>query len=184
MRLVPLYMYWAPRFKLSLVPAVVVLGGLVAWGAPQLIASRRSTRWLILALVGCQLAVATSVGMVDGGPSGLARPYRDLAASDYIGAVDRVTSAREFLTSYPQLIPSLPVHCQTHPPGAVLFLWIVAQLFGPGPMPAALATILTASLAVPAVYLLARRVLDERRARLAPRAWTPSLPCRSSGPAT
>jgi len=166
-RLVPLYMHWAPRFKLSLAPAAVALCALVAWFAPRLVTARWPRWLLIVALVAADLAVVMSVGMVDGGPNRLARPYQDLVATDYIGAVDRVSSPRAFLAEYPQLIPSLPMHCQTHPPGAVLFLWTAARLLGPGPMPAALATIVIASLAVPAVFLLARRVLDEQRACLA-----------------
>ncbi|HEY5310974.1 MAG TPA: glycosyltransferase family 39 protein [Pirellulales bacterium] len=164
----PLYMYWAPRFKLSCLPAIAVLAGLVGWLAPWLVTHRAWSTWRVAgALVGCQLAVTLSVGIVDGGPRGLARPYHDLTATDYIGAVDRVASPRAFLEEYPRLIASLPMHCQTHPPGAVLFLWLAARLLGPGPMPAALATIFAAALSVPAVYLLARCVLEESRARLA-----------------
>ena len=59
------------------------------------------------------------------------------------------------------------MHCQVHPPGGVLLLWWVDRYVYPGPAAAALATILAAALSVPAVYGLAREVLDERFARLA-----------------
>jgi hypothetical protein len=167
-RPLPLYMHWAPRFRVSCLPAVAILAGLVTWLAPRLITSGRWATWRVIGtLVGCQLAVALSVGIVDGGPRGLSRPYELLTATDYIGAVDQVASPREFLADYPRLMPSLPLHCRSHPPGAVLFLWLVARLLGPGALTATLATIFAASLAVPAVYLLARQVLDEPRARLA-----------------
>ncbi|HEV3003594.1 MAG TPA: glycosyltransferase family 39 protein, partial [Pirellulales bacterium] len=114
-----------------------------------------------------QVLIAASVAMIDGGPRRLWRPYEVLADTDYIGAVAEVDSPQSFLREYPRLMPGLPMHCQTHPPGGVLFLWAIALLFGAGPVPAAWATILASSLAVPAVYLLARDVLDEPAARLA-----------------
>jgi hypothetical protein len=166
--LVPLYMYWEPHVKTGLLVALAVLGGFYAWIVRVLWPGRWQTQWLLLALVGWHLAIACSVAGIDGGGlRRLWRPYELLTESDYIGAVPYVTSAREFLRDYVSLMPRLPVHCQTHPPGAILFLWSVGQCLGTGAMFAGLATIVASSLSVPAVYGFAREVLDPSAARLA-----------------
>jgi hypothetical protein len=121
----------------------------------------------ILALIGWHVAIAVAVALVDGGPRTLWQPYDIHRRSDYIGAVERIESPRAFLHDYPGLMPELPLHCRHHPPGSPLLLWALGQLFGNGPIVAATATILLASLASPAVYLLARDVLEEGPARLA-----------------
>jgi len=79
-------------------------------------------------------------------------------------------------------MPQLALHCRTHPPGGPLLLWTTAQLFEAGAVAASIATILLSSLAVPAVYLLARDVLDESPARLAAGLFVlaPSVVCYSA----
>ena len=105
--------------------------------------------------------------MIDGGPERLWRPYEDLHGTDYIGAVGRVESVRGFLADYTEIQPTLPMHCRTHPPGGILFLSTVHHYIWPGAAAAAVATILGAALAVPAVHGLAREVAGRRTARLA-----------------
>ena len=58
-------------------------------------------------------------------------------------------------------------HSRTHPPGPVLFLWGVSRLFGPGLVPAWLATVLFASLTTIPVFFLARDLYGEPAARRA-----------------
>ena len=165
-RIVPVYMHWEFHLKTGLLAALAVLGGFLIWFV------RRgwvgvNTRRLMATLIGFHVLIALSVALIDGGPQRLVRSYEQLSETDYSGAVPRITSVRAFLADYPRLMPGLPLHCQTHPPGGVLFLWLVAQWFGAGAAPAVLATIGMSSLAVPAVYLLARETLSESLARLA-----------------
>jgi hypothetical protein len=75
---------------------------------------------------------------------------------NYIEDVPRVgTAPGQFLRHYVAIMPELAIHNKTHPPGGTLFLWGVEQLFGPGPLPAALVVILLAGLVVWPTYRLA-----------------------------
>ncbi|HXT57173.1 MAG TPA: glycosyltransferase family 39 protein, partial [Pirellulales bacterium] len=161
--------------------AVAVLAAFLVWfgrvGWPR----RWSGPAIVAAFVAWQIAIACGVAMIDPPArlpaepkTAVKRPWQKLwepyavhHASDYLGAVPRIETPRRFLHDYVELMPDLPLHCRSHPPGGPLFLWLVEQLFGAGVVPASLATILFGGLAVPAVYLLARDVLDESPARLA-----------------
>ena len=166
-RVVPLYAYVRPHFKTGLLVAAGVLVGYWCWVRCRAWNLQARRRTFVPALVLWHVGLACAVAMIDGGPHRLWRPYVLLEGTEYIGAVPLVDSARGFLHDYVSRLPELPVHCQVHPPGGVLFLWWVDRYVWPGPAAGALATILAASLAVPAVYGLAREVLDERFARLA-----------------
>jgi hypothetical protein len=168
-RLVPLYIYWHPRLKTGLLIAAAVVAGFVCWVRGSLTASSTAGRGgrYAVALMAWHVAIAVSVALVDGGPQKLWEPYTVHHRSDYIGAVADIDNPREFLHDYAHRMPHLPLHCRHHPPGGPLLLWAVAGLFAPGPLAASIATVLLSSLAVPAVYLLARDVLDEAPARLA-----------------
>lgn len=165
-RIVPLYVYWHPHYKTGLLIAVAVLAAFLWWTKHV---CRRLTRThsVVLAFMAWHLAIAVAVALIDGGPKKLWEPYDIHRRSDYIGAVERIGSPRQFLGDYVRLMPELPLHCRHHPPGGPLFLWWIARLVAPGPKAAAAATLLAASLTVPAVYLLAREVLEEMAARLA-----------------
>jgi len=39
-----------------------------------------------------------------------------------------------FIASFETIAPTLSVHGSTHPPGAILFLWLIEQFLGPGPV--------------------------------------------------
>lgn len=200
-RIVPLYLHARPRLKTGVLIAAAT-GALFIWWTRRRIAaaetSAASQRLLPLpssdgvssarrlALAGLfavwQIAIAVSVALIDGGVATLWKPYQEYQRSDYIGAVARIESPRAFLRDYPRLMPELPLHCRSHPPGGPLLLWLVAQLFGAGPRPASLATIIIASLAAPAVYLLAAEVLPEAAARLASALFVlaPNVVCYSA----
>ncbi len=165
-RLVPVYMHWELHLKTGLLAALAVMAGFLVWFVRRGWSCAGGWR-LIATFVGFHLLIASSVTLVDGSPQRLIRSYEQLSATDYFGAVPRVENARAFLANYPRLMPDLPLHCQTHPPGGVLLLWLVAQAFGPGATAAVLATIGASSLVVPAVYFLARETLPDRSARLA-----------------
>lgn len=177
-RIVPLYLHWRPRLKTGVLIAAAVAGTLIWWLRRAIHAETESLRstaqparfrraGLLAAFWAWQIAVAVSVALIDGGPDTLWEPYRVNRRSDYIGAVERIESPRAFLRDYARLMPELPLHCRHHPPGGPLLLWAVAVVFEAGPFAASLVTILIAGLAAPAVYLLAREVLDEAPARLA-----------------
>jgi hypothetical protein len=69
-----------------------------------------------------------------------------------------------FLDRFAELVPSLPVHAAGHPPGLLLVLHVLG-IDSPGGMAAL--CIGVGALSGPLTYLLARQVLDERRARVA-----------------
>ena len=168
---IPLYMQWRePHLKTGALIAAIVLAAFIGWFAKRGWGLGRPSRFVAACLL-WQGAIVVSVATSPGGMHRLWRPYELLTKTDYIGAVDRVGDPRAFLHDYPQLMSDLPMHCQTHPPGGVVFLWLVSQLFGPGAKPAALATIATSLLALPAVYALARGTLPARSARFATALW-------------
>ncbi len=180
-RFVPPYIYWHPHVKLVLLIALGVVAAFLIWFHRVAWPQRLSAPAIAAAFMAWQVAIACGVAMIDP-PARLPsepktavkkpweklwEPYAVHHKSDYLAAVPRIETPRQFLHDYVGLMPELPLHCRHHPPGGPLFLWLVAQLFGSGVVPAALATIIFSSLAVPAVYLLARDVLDESAARLA-----------------
>lgn len=180
-RLVPLYIYWQPHVKTIAFVAAVVLAAFLIWIRRVAWPGRWPQGLFIAALIGWQGTIAAAVAVID--PPArrpgetkpvdkhfwdtLSDPYRIHHASDYLAAVPHIETPRQFLHDYVALLPELPLHCRSHPPGGPLFLWFVERLFGAGVVPASLATIVFGSLAAPAVYLLARDVLDESPARLA-----------------
>lgn len=195
-RIVPLYIYWHPHVKLMLLVGVGVVAAFLVWFGRVAWLRRRSAPAIVAALMIWQIAIACGVAMIDPPArlrsepkSAIKRPWQKLwepyaihHASEYLTAVARIETPRQFLHDYARLMPELPLHCRHHPPGGPLFLWLVGQVFGAGVMPASLATIAVASLAVPAVYLLARDVLDEAPARLAAAFYmlAPNVVCYSA----
>lgn len=165
-RIVPLYVYWHPHWKTGLLIAPVVLAALLIWFR-RIARDRLSPPRFVVALMVWHVVVACTVAMIDGGLHKLWEPYKTHHRSDYIGAVPRIETPRQFLGDYARLMPELPLHCRHHPPGGPLLLWLVARLIAPGPVAASLVTILLSSLAIPAVYLLAREALAEPAARMA-----------------
>ncbi len=167
-RLVPLYAHVRLHLKTGLLIALAACAGI--WWWHRRIHARQNqpgTAAVVASLMLIHGGLACAVALIDGGLDRLWRPYQLLAATDYIGAVPWVQTPGWFLTHYTSLLPELPLHCQTHPPGGPLLLWLVAEVFGPGPVPAALATIAVGTLAMPAVWGLARSVLPWRGAALA-----------------
>jgi 4-amino-4-deoxy-L-arabinose transferase-like glycosyltransferase len=166
-RLVPLYAYVKLHLTTGLLIAIGLLFGYWRWLQAIAWNPQRQRRTLLPTLMLWFVVLASAIAMIDGGLGRIWKPYELLSQTDYIGAVPLVASAKEFLGDYVRLIPALPMHCQVHPPGGVLFLWWVDRAIWPGPVAAALATVAAAGLAVPAVFGLAGEVLDRRSARLA-----------------
>lgn len=74
---------------------------------------------------------------------------------EYISDVGRVGDAPlAFLRSYVDLAPSMALHSSTHPPGAILLLWVVERTLGAGPLPASFVAIgLSSGLGLAALWL-------------------------------
>ena len=92
-----------------------------------------------------------------------ARSYE--APNEYLPAIGALQwGPRFFLDRFAETVPALPVHAAGHPPGMLLTL----DAFGirsPGGMAAL--CIGVGALGVPVAYVVGRRVLDDRAARLA-----------------
>ena len=87
------------------------------------------------------------------------------AANEYLPALPSVElGTRFFLDRFAELVPSFPVHVAGHPPGLLLLMHVLGIT-----TPARLAALCIAvgALSAPLTYALARRLLDERGARLA-----------------
>ncbi len=111
------------------------------------------------------LGMNAAVAMMDGGVAAIWKPFD--SPSEYFSDVGAVRDVKSFLHSYVAHFPDYSLHTRTHPPGAVLLLYGVARLIGPGVKTAAWsAVILTASAVVP-FALLARRVAGRRVAAMA-----------------
>lgn len=178
-KLAPLYAYWDPRLKGGLLLALAVLAGYALFlrrflrTAPfsggrlrHAASSHGRHEWKSIALLTAWMPVlAIAVAGIDGNLGRIARPF-ERTDIEYYGAVSRVGDLRTFIGTYPQHAGEMPMHAQTHPPGAVLFLWAATRLVGDSALRAALAAILFSALSVPAVYLLARDLGGEPLARL------------------
>jgi hypothetical protein len=145
--------------------AVAVLAAAVA-GAPRLRALRPAP--FALAILGLALVVRLAVGAARLGPDGWDEPWNESfnAKNEYVPSLPSIDAlgVRYFLDRFDEILPALPVHTAGHPPGLVLVLhWL--GLDTPGS--AAALAIAVGALAVPATYLVARRLLDEERARTA-----------------
>jgi methylthioxylose transferase len=117
---------------------------------------------LVLALV-----VRLAVGAARSGPAGWDAPFDESfeAKNEYLAALPALRhGASWFLDRFAELVPALPAHAAGHPPGLLLTLhWLGLDT----PEGASALLIGVAVLAVPLTYVLARRLLDEDRARVA-----------------
>ena len=149
---------WAVLAAVLLALAVVV--------APRLRALRPAP--FALAVLGLALVARLAVGAARFGPEGWDEPWNESfnAKNEYLPALPALDElgVRFFLDRFDAILPALPVHAAGHPPGLLLVLHALG-LETPGP--AAALVIVVGALAVPATYLLGRRVLDEERARTA-----------------
>ena len=145
--------------------AVALLVGGVAL-APRL--RRLEPLAFAAAIFALGLVVRLAVGAARAGPGGWDDPWNESfnAKNEYVPAVPAVDElgVRFFLDRFDAILPSLPVHTAGHPPGLVLVLHGLG-ISTPGPATALV--VVLGTLAVPATYGMARRVLSEERARVA-----------------
>ncbi len=57
----------------------------------------------------------------------------DVAANSYFTASLRLTDVNEALRTYPQLMPTLDIHAQVHPPGLPLIYWAAGRVLEAAP---------------------------------------------------
>ena len=174
---VPLYAQ--PQTNLSpwLLPALIVLIALFLLCRKIFLQRSLPSSWLLLISIGFFLAINISVAMIDG--------YREVNGGqlpafqepyartryEYYGDVPRVDQVGllSFMRDYakPELFSTLSGHAQTHPPGGILFLWIISKLFGYNLLAASLGSIAFTSLTVIPIYLLTKELYGESIGRYA-----------------
>jgi Dolichyl-phosphate-mannose-protein mannosyltransferase len=119
---------------------------------------------LLLAVVAGAWIVHLSLGFVRHGvEEGLQLTFR--RAQEYWR--DSVWVGRGFLASFPEIGHPLSVHGATHPPGIMLFLGLVRWLGFDKPLDAELVSTPLAALAALPLYGAARRLGDDKSARMA-----------------
>ena len=168
---VPLYAL--PQIDLSIwiLPALVVLIVFLLLCRRIFLQRSVSSTQLLVISIGFFLAISISVAMIDG--------YREVAGQQLPAFLEPYTRARyeyysdvpqvdqvgllAFMRDYakPELFSTLSAHAQTHPPGGILFLWIISKFFGHNLLAASLGSIVFTSLTVIPIYLLAKELCSE-----------------------
>lgn len=171
-------LYAVPQLDLSwwIFPAIIVCIGFLYLCYKYFLPNRISPRRLIGITIVCFLAINISVAQIDGFReigtedepkriSALLEPYTRLSL-EYYGDVPRIDELglRVFLRDFskPELFDTLSGHTRTHPPGGVVFLWLVSKIFGYNLLSASLVSVLFTALTVIPIYKLAERLYDEK----------------------
>jgi hypothetical protein len=174
---VPLIARPGRSVSLWLLPPFLVLGAFLLSARALFLRTTMRAAVLLPVSIALFFAIGTSVCMIDGyiatydrsTPPAVLYPYTQPFAS--YADVPRVEAKgpASFLRNFPrrQLNDLMANHSRTHPPGPLLFLWGVSRLFGPGLVPAWLATVLFAALATIPIFFLARDLYGETVARRA-----------------
>ena len=168
---VPLYALPQTDLSIWIFPALVVLIVFLLLCRKIFLQRSVSLTQFFLISIGFFLAISISVAMIDG--------YREVAGwqlpaflepytrtnYEYYGDVPKVDQLGlwSFMRDYakPELFSTLSGHAQTHPPGGILFLWIVSKLFGYNLLAASLGSVIFTSLTVIPIYLLAKELYGE-----------------------
>jgi methylthioxylose transferase len=165
--LAPFLWDWRPDADPAALPAIVLLAGGVAV-AGRLRAGNVPPWTFASAALLLGLGLRLALGSARSGPGELWAVYEignPEAASEYLPALPALDfGARFFLDTFAEVGASLPVHAIGHPPGLLLLLHWLGIDDAPG---MAALTIGAGALTIPLTYLLARELLDERRARIA-----------------
>ena len=174
---VPLYALPQTDLSIWIFPALVVLIVFLLLCHKIFLQRSVSLTQFFLISIGFFLAISISVAMIDGYrevnggllPSFL-EPYTR-TSYEYYGDVPKIDQVGlwSFMRDYakPELFSTLSGHAQTHPPGGILFLWIVSKLFGYNLLAASLGSVVFTSLTVIPIYLLARELYGESIGRYA-----------------
>ncbi len=165
--LAPFLAAWEPRIG-PLAAAAAALLAVGATLAPRLQWTSVSAWQFAAAALMLALALRLALAAAREGIVGWYGVYdvpNHEAASEYLPALPAFEfGLRFFLDTFAEIGTSLPVHAVGHPPGLLVLLHALRIDSAPG---MAALTILGGALSVPLAYLLARALLDEKRARTA-----------------
>lgn len=112
------------------------------------------TRYFILVMTSIFILFTLSVASMRIGVEGISKPF-SFHKTEYTGALQfaRPIGIKNFLTQFSALVPVLPLHAATHPPGYVVFLYIVEHLFQVGDLGLAVAVVVVSAFTVGLLYL-------------------------------
>jgi methylthioxylose transferase len=158
---------WDPRATAWAFAAAALLA-LAIWAGPRLLSPTLNPAAFAAAVYGLTLALRLALGATSNGTAGWSHvfdPDGFEGPNEYLPALTALTHGPGFfLDRFAELVPALPVHAAGHPPGLLLAI----DAFGIA-TPERLAAVCIAggALVAPLAYVLARSILDERRARIA-----------------
>ncbi len=165
--LAPLHAEWSPHVGWGTIPAVALAIVAIRFAAD--VSAR--LRWPVLMATAFATALAwmVSLALVDG-PSGLGAILA--SGHEYLPTANSITNLGETLREYISRIPMdspdhWPTHIAGHPPGAVLFFWVLAQVGLGSWLGAGLAVIVVGATVPVAVAITLRRLNAESAARQA-----------------
>jgi hypothetical protein len=163
----PLHALWMPHVGPGTVPAIVLAVVLLRWASTA--AARLPWKKLLVASFAASLLWLASLALVDG-PSGLGAILD--SGYEYLPVARSITDVGGTLQEYISRIPldatnNWPTHVAGHPPGAVLFFWVLVQ-WGLGSWLTAGIIVVVLGASVPVAVLVTLRRLDaESHARTA-----------------
>lgn len=174
---VPLYAQPQTDLSIWLLPALAVLIVFLLLCRRIFLQQSVSATQLFVISIGFFVVISISVAMIDGYREvngrylpALLEPYTR-TRYEYYGDVPKVDQVGllSFMRDYakPELFSTLSAHAQTHPPGGILFLWIISKLFGYNLLAASLGSVVFTSLTVIPIYLLAKELYGESIGRYA-----------------
>ena len=110
---------------------------------------------LIALFMGLKMLIDVSVTMVNG-------VFLPQGINEYINDVQHFNSVGDILRNYAFKAKMLTRHAGTHPPGAVMTLWLATRLFTHSDMVKAFLIIFSAPFTLIPMYLLARQFYDKK----------------------
>ena len=173
---VPLYAEPLLDLSLWILPALIVCIGFLYLCYRYILPNSIDSRQLILISVVCFIAINLSVAQIDGFReigtekepkriSALLEPYTR-SGQEYYADVPYIDELglRVFLRDFSkkELFTSFSGHTRTHPPGGVVFLWYVSQIFGYNLVSASLLSVFFTMIVVIPIYKLSERLYGEK----------------------
>ncbi len=158
---------WDPAVTVWALVAAALFA-LAIWAAPRLLSPTLPAAAFAAGIFGLTLALRLALGAAGRGTADWRRVFDPAGfegANEYLPALTALRYGPEFfLDRFAELVPALPVHAAGHPPGLLLVMDAL-EITTPGRLAAL--CIVGGALAAPLAYALGRRLVDERRARLA-----------------
>lgn len=173
---VPLYAI--PQLDLSwwIFPALIICIGFLYLCYRYILPNSIKSRQLILISIVCFIAINLSVAQIDGFREigteeepkrilALLEPYTR-SGQEYYADVPYIDELglRVFLRNFSktELFEKFSGHTRTHPPGGVVFLWYVSQIFGYNLVSASLLSIFFTVIVIIPFYKLSERLYGEK----------------------